>query len=128
MEEIVYKITIEDYKSEVEFANEFMDVSDDDEIKARVWYVIGQLNIKIGEIENAIIAFENVFEYSPDFDLEFDAKLRLGIALREGKRSKEALETFSDMRDEDKYSTDFGEIDFEIAKTQRTLGNIEIAM
>ncbi len=110
VEEIVYKITIEEFKSAVEVANEFMDVSDDDNIKARVWYGIGQLNMKIGETESAIIAFENVFEYSPDFDLEFDAKLRLGIALREGKRSEEALETFSDMRDEDKYSTDFGEL------------------
>jgi len=128
IEEIVYKVTIEDFKSAVEVANEFMDVSDDDNIKAEVWYGIGQLNMKIGENENAIIAFENVFEYSPDFDLEFDAKLRLGIALREGDRSEEALEIFSDMRDEDKYSTDFGEIDFEIAKTQRTLGYIEIAV
>ena len=128
IEEIVYKVTIEDYKSAVEVANEFMDVSDDDNIKAEVWYGIGQLDMKIGETESAIIAYENVFEYSPDFDLEFDAKLRLGIAYREGNRSEEALEIFSDMRDEDKYSTDFGEIDFEIAKTQRTLGNIEIAV
>ena len=128
IEEIVYKVTIEDYKSAVEVANEFMDVSDDDKIKAEVWYGIGQLDMKIAEIENAIVAFEKVFEYSPDFDLEFDAKLRLGIALREGNRSEEAMEIFSDMRDEDKYSTDFGEIDFEIAKTQRTLGNIEIAV
>ena len=128
VEEIVYKVTIEDYKSAVEVANEFMDVSDDDEIKARVWYGIGQLNMRIGETENAIIAFENVFDYSPDFDLEFDAKLQLGIALREGNRSEDAMDIFSDMRDEDKYSTDFGEIDFEIAKTQRTLGNIEIAV
>ncbi|MCH6574816.1 MAG: tetratricopeptide repeat protein [Bacteroidetes bacterium] len=128
VEEIVYKITIEDYKSEVEVANEFMDVSDDDDIKARVWYGIGQLNIKIGDTESAIIAFENVFEFSPDFDLEFDAKLQLGIALREGNRSEEALEIFSDMRDEAKYSTDFGEIDFEIAKTQHALGNIEVAV
>jgi len=128
VEEIVYKVTIEDYKSAVEVANEFMDVSDDDEIKARVWYGIGQLNMKIGEFENAIIAFENVFEFSPGFDLEYDAKLKLGIALRKGNRSEEALEIFSDMRGEDKYSTDYGEIDFEIAKTQRTLGNIEVAV
>jgi TolA-binding protein len=128
VEEIVYKVTIEDFKNAVEIANEFMDVSDDDDIKARVWYGIGQLNMKIGEIENAIIAFQNVFEYSPDFDLEFDAKMQLAKALREGNRSEEALVIFSDMRDEDKYSTDFGEIDFEIAKTQRALGNIEVAV
>ena len=128
VEEIVYKVTIEDFKSAVEVANEFMDVSDDDDIKARVWYGIGQLNMRISEVENAIIAFENVFQYSPDFDLEYDAKIELGKALREGKRSEEALDIFSDMRREDKYSTDFGEIDFEIAKTQRALGNIEVAI
>jgi TolA-binding protein len=128
VEEIVYKVTIEDYKSAVALANEFMDLSEDDDIKARFWYGIGQLNMKIDEIENAIIAFKNVFEYSPDFDLEFDAKLQLAKALREANRSEEALEIFSDMRDEDKYSADFGEIDFEIAKTQRALGNIQVAI
>jgi tetratricopeptide (TPR) repeat protein len=105
-----------------------MDVSDDDDIKARGGDGIGQLNMRIGEIENVIISFENVFEYTPDFDLEFDAKLQLGIALREGDRSEEALEIFSDMRDENKYSADFGEIDFEMAKTQRAIGNIEMAV
>jgi TolA-binding protein len=54
--------------------------------------------------------------------------MQLAKALREGNRSEEALVIFSDMRDEDKYSTDFGEIDFEIAKTQRALGNIEVAV
>ena len=32
------------------------------------------------------------------------------------------------MRDEAKYSADFGKIDFEMAKTQRALGNIEVAI
>jgi TolA-binding protein len=128
IEEIVYKVTIEDYKSAVEVATEFMDVSDDDDIKARVWYGIGQLNMKIDQVDNAIIAYKNVFDFSPDFDLEYDAKLRYGIALREGERNEEALEIFADMRDEDKYSTDFAEIDFEIAKTKRALGYIEEAV
>ena len=128
IEEIVYKVTIEDYKSAVEVANEFMDVSDDDDIKARVWYGIGQLNMKIDEVDNAIIAYKNVFDYSPDFDLEYDAKLSYGIALRKGERNEEALEIFTDMRDEDKYSTDYAEIDFEIAKTNRSLGYIEEAV
>lgn len=128
LEEIVYKVTIEDYKSAVNVATEFMDVSEDDDIKARVWYGIGQLSMKIDEVDKAIEAYKNVFDYSPDFDLEYDAMLRYGIALREGKRSEEAMEIFNDMRDEDKYSTDYGEIDFERAKTKRSLGYIEEAV
>ena len=128
IEEIVYRITLQDYKSAIAVANEFMDVSNDDEIKAQVWFEIGKLNMKIGDIERAITAFENVFEYSPDFDLQFSAKLNYGIALREGDRSEDALDIFTEMRSEAKYSEDYSEIDFEIAKTNRSLGYLPIAI
>ena len=128
IEEIVYKITVEDYPAAITAANEFMEVSDDDAIKAQVWFEIGKLNILIGDVENAITAYENVFEYSPDFDLEFNAKLHYGIALREGNRNEDALEVFEDMRKENKYTIDFAEIDFEIAKTNRSMGDIENAV
>jgi TolA-binding protein len=128
IEEISYKNKIEDYKGAIEAANEFMDVSDDDEIKAQVWFEIGKLNMQIGDVENAVTAFKNVFNYSPDFDLEFTANLHYGIALRESNKSEDALIVFEDMRDEDKYNQDFAEIDFEIAKTNRSLGKIEEAV
>jgi TolA-binding protein len=128
LEDIVYRVTVEDYKTAIEVANEFMTVSGDDEIKAQVWYEVGRLNMKIGDIENAITGYENVFEYSPGFDLEFDAKLKYGIALREGNKSDDALINFEDMRSEDKYSQDYAEIDLEVAKTNRSLGNIDLAL
>ncbi|HDZ58668.1 MAG TPA: tetratricopeptide repeat protein, partial [Ignavibacteriales bacterium] len=124
IEEIVYKITIDDIKGAIEVANEFMDVSDDDEIKAEVWFEIGKLNMQVGNVESAIKAFKTVFDYSPGFDLEFDAKLNYGKALREGERSKDALNVFENMKSEDKYSDKYGDIDFEIAKTNRKLGDI----
>jgi outer membrane protein assembly factor BamD (BamD/ComL family) len=128
IEEIVYRITLEDYKSAIAVANEFMDVSNDDEVKAQVWYEIGKLNMKIGDIESAIAAFENVFKYSPDFDLQYNAKLKYGIALREGNRSEDAMVVFEEMRAEAKYLDDYSEIDFEIAKTNRSLGNLPEAI
>jgi outer membrane protein assembly factor BamD (BamD/ComL family) len=128
IEEIVYRITLEDYKSAIAVANEFMDVSRDDDIKAQVWFEIGKLNIKIGDIESAITAFENVFNYSPDFDLQYNASLNYGIALREGNRSEDAMVVFEEMRAEAKYLDDYSEIDFEIAKTNRSLGNLTEAL
>ena len=128
IEEIVYRITLEDYKTAIALANEFMDVSNDDGIKAQVWFEIGKLNMKINDIDNAIIAFENVFQFSPDFDLQFSASLNYGIALREGKRIEDALAVFEDMRREAKYSDNYAEIDFEIAKTNRALGNLPAAV
>jgi len=128
LEDIIYRVEIEDYKTAIQVANEFMNVSGDDEIKAEVWYEVGRLNMKIGDIENAITAYENVFDYSPGFDLEFDAKLKYGIALREAERNDIALANFEDMRSEGKYSQDYAEIDLEIAKTNRSLGNIDLAL
>ena len=128
IEEIVYKITIEDYEGAIASANAFMEDSDNDEIKAQVWFELGKLNTKIGDVENAIIAYENVLNYSLDFNLEFEAKLNYGISLREGGRNEEALVVFDDMRSEDKYSADFDKIDFQIAMTNHALGKIEEAI
>jgi outer membrane protein assembly factor BamD (BamD/ComL family) len=128
IEEIVYRITLEDYKSAIAVANEFMEVSNDDEVKAQVWFEIGKLNMNIGDIESAITAFENVFEHSPDFDLQYNARLNYGIALREGNRSEDAMFVFEEMRSEAKYLDDYSEIDFEIAKTNRSLGNLPEAI
>lgn len=128
LEDIIYRVSVEDYQTAINVANEFLEVSDDDEIKAQMWYEVGRLNMEIGDVENAILAYENVFEYSPGFDLEFDAKLKYGIALREGGKNDDALFNFEDMRDEDKYLQDYAEIDLEIARTNRALGNIDLAL
>ena len=128
IEDIVYLISTEDYENAIAVANEFMEVSDDDEIKAKVWFEIGKLNMKIGDVENAIIAYSNVFNFAPDFDLEYAASLNYGKALRENGRNEEALDVFNDMYSEDKYSDNFAEIRLEIAKTNRALGNYQFAV
>ena len=128
IEEIVYRIKIKDYESAVATANEFMKVSDDDVIKARVWYEIGKLNEQIDDVENAVVAYKNVFDFSPDFDLEYTASLNYGKALRESGKNDEALDVFNDMQSEDKYSDKLAEIELEIARTNRALGNYDIAV
>lgn len=128
IEEIVYRKTIEDYTGAIEAANEFLQVSDNDEIKADVWYEVGNLNMQIEDVENAVLAYQNVFEYSPDYELEVSAKLKLGRALRELGNNEEALALFEDMRSEDKYSEKYSDLDLEIGITQAVLGNYEEAI
>ena len=125
IEEIVYRIQIEDYENAIAIANDFIKVSNDDVINAQVSYEIGKLDEKIGDIENAVIAYKNVFNYSPDFDLQYIASLSYGKALRENGRNDDALSVFNDLEGEDKYSDKLGEIDLEIARTNRALGNYD---
>ena len=128
IEEIVYRKTIDDIPGAIELANEFLDASENDEIKADVWYEVGNLNVEIGELDNAVTAYRNVFEYSPDFDLEVSSKLKLGIALRETDHADEALSIFDDMKSEDKYSDKYSDIDLQLGITQASLGNYEEAV
>ena len=87
IEEIVYRKTIEDIPAAILTANEFLEISDNDEINGELWYEVGNLNMEIDDLENAVIAYENVFEYSPDYELEVSAKIKLGRALRESGES-----------------------------------------
>jgi len=128
IEEIDYRITTEDFAGAVELANEFLQVTDDDEIKADVWYEVGNLNMKIGNVQEAITAYNNVFEYSPDFDLEVEALLKYGVALREGGEHEKSYSVFEDMLNEDKYSNRFADIEFELGKTLASLGRFDDAI
>ncbi len=128
IEEIVYRKTIGDIPAAILVANEFLEISDNDEIKAEVWYEVGNLNTQIEDIENAVVAYENVFEYSPTYELEVSAYLKLGNALREIGEPEQAYTIFSDMRSQDKYSEKFVDIDLQIGITDAALGNYEDAI
>ena len=128
IEEIVYRKTINDFPGAIESANEFLAISDNDKINSELWHEVGNLNVEIDDSENAANAYRNVFEYSPDFELEVSAKLKLGKILRELDKSEEALAIFEDMRSEDKYLEKLSDIELEIGITQAKLGNFQEAI
>lgn len=128
VEEIVYYIFREDNQLALTLLNEFLEVSDDDVINAEIVYQAGKLYLIEKDVQNAIIAFEKVFDYSPSYDIEQDANIQLGLALREGDEKEKALEIFEQMRDEDKYSLAYDIIDLEIGITLYELGRLEEAV
>ena len=122
VQEIKYRIKEEDYSKAIFLANEFAEVYDDDVVRAQIYYELGNLYTKTGDIENAILSYEKVFENEPDFDLEIIATIKFGNALRSAGQTEKALEVFEDIRSEDKFSSSYNEIDFEIGKTFVELG------
>ena len=128
IEEIVYRKTIGDIPAAILTANEFLELSDNDKINGELWYEVGNLNMEIDDIENAVIAYENVFEYSPGYDLEVAAKIKLGRALREFGETEEALSIFTEMRSKDKYSDKYSDLELEMGITQSALGNFDEAI
>lgn len=122
VQEIKYRIKEEDYDLAINLANEFAEVYDDDVVRAQIYYELGNLYLLNKDNENAIVAYEKVFENEPDFDLQVAARIKYANALRSAGQNEKALEVFEDIRDEDKFSTSYNEIDFEIGKTFVQLG------
>ncbi|MBK7498566.1 MAG: tetratricopeptide repeat protein [Ignavibacteriales bacterium] len=126
--EIKYRLREKDYTKAISLATEFADVYNDDLIRAQIYYELGNLYTLIGEKENAITAYEKVFDYSPDFDLEVSTTIKYANALRNAGQTQKALEVFEDIRTEDKFSNSYNEIDFEIGKTLVELGEYNQAL
>jgi len=126
--EIKYRLREKDYTKAISLATEFAEVYNDDLIRAQIYYELGNLYTLIGEKENAITAYEKVFDYSPDFDLEVSTTIKYANALRNAGQTQKALEVFEDIRTEDKFSNSYNEIDFEIGKTLVELGEYNQAL
>jgi len=126
--EIKYRLREKDYTKAISLATEFAEVYNDDLIRAQIYYELGNLYTLIGEKENAITAYEKVFDYSPDFDLEVSTTIKYANALRNAGQTQKALEVFEDIRTKDKFSNSFNEIDFEIGKTLVELGEYNQAL
>ncbi|HEX9252405.1 MAG TPA: tetratricopeptide repeat protein, partial [Ignavibacteriaceae bacterium] len=117
VQEIKYRIKEQDYPNAISLANEFADVYDDDVVRAQIYYELGKMYTLIGENDNAILAYEKVFDNEPDFDLEIIATIKYAVALRNAGQTEKALELFEDIRTKDKFLPSYNEIDFEIGKT-----------
>ncbi|MBK7630832.1 MAG: tetratricopeptide repeat protein [Ignavibacteriales bacterium] len=128
IQEIKYRLREKDYSRAISLANEFAEVYDNDVMRAQIYFELGNLYTTIGENENAILAYEKVFDYSPDFDLEISATIKYADALRDGGQIQKALEVFEDIRNQDKYLNSYNEIDLEIGKTLVQLGEFNRAM
>lgn len=128
VEEIKYRIREKDYPTTILLANEFADVYDDDVVRAQIYYELGMLYTLTGDNDNAILAYEKVFDNEPDFDLEIVATIKYAVALRNAGQVEKALELFEDIRTEDKFLPSYNEIDFEIGKTLVELGKYNQAL
>ena len=115
LEEIKYRVITEDYDLAISLINEFLKVSTNGEINAKVSYELGKLYTKQNSPQDAIAAFQNVSNYSPTYDITLDTRIELAKALRKNGDPQKALDIMQSMRKEAKYSDAYHRIDLEIA-------------
>lgn len=125
--EIVYRISQKSYSQAISLSKELLPYSNR-RMKSQVHYELGKLYTEIGDLDNAILSYQNVFDYTPDFDLEIIASIRLSKMLREAGRNEEALSSLRSMRRQDKFQEKYNEIDLETAVTLVALERFDEAL
>lgn len=128
VEEIKYRIAQKEFDTAINLAKDFSEVVNDDEIKALVYYEIGNLYYQTRSYENAVAYYQKVFEYSPDIDIEIKASIKFGKSLRESGKAEEARDFFGDLRRKDKFSESLAEIDLELGKSHAAMGDFTTAL
>jgi tetratricopeptide (TPR) repeat protein len=128
IDEIKYRIAQREFDTAINLAKEFSGVISDNEMKALVYYEIGNLYYQTKSFENAVQYYQKVFEYSPDIETEIKASIKYGKALRESGRAEDALTFFSDLKKKDKFSESLAEIDLELGKSYSSVGDFPSAL
>lgn len=126
--EVRYMIYRERYQAATELAKKMVDVADNDQVKAQIYYELGNLYVKMNEPDNASLAYKEVEEYEPSFDVEFDSRLEYAKIRRQLGFTDESLDILDDLRSEDKFIDKWDKIDLEIAEIYYAQGDIEYSL
>lgn len=95
--------------------------------KARYSYILGQLFEKQNNTKEAYEYFKKVGEYKPDYDLEFNAKLKL-LKNYSGKSDEYAMKELKQLLNEDKYAEYLDIIYYTMGEAQFNKNNIPEAI
>ncbi|MCB0731954.1 MAG: SPOR domain-containing protein [Ignavibacteriae bacterium] len=113
---IGYLIYNKEFSSAISEINQFLNAEIDDELRAAVLYEMGLMYKISEEYELAEKAFIEVDEYAPTFEIDFNSKFEVAKLKGELGEEDQSLELLQELRDEDKFSDSWGDIDLEIGK------------
>ncbi len=94
--------------------------------KERLYFILGQLYHKMGNIEKGNRNFAQVVNYSPPYEMAFQAKIKQALSYREGMKNsarikKQLLKMLKDEKNVDYYD----QIYFALAEVELAEGNQE---
>ena len=118
----------EKYADAINKCNLFLKVSDDDELNAKTAYQLGQLNLKMDNLEQAAKAFTQVDNYSPDFTTEFNSKLEIAKIYKKLGKTGKSLELLKQLKNANRYKDYWDFVDLEIGQIYYNKGNIKDAL
>jgi len=65
------------YEQALPALNEILETSNDKQLKARVAFIVGQINQRLKNSSAAAVAYDQVIKFRPNYEMEFNARLKL---------------------------------------------------
>ncbi len=125
IEEIKYYYFIENNNKSIELANALISTSKNGTLKARLMYFMGELYTKLENYEDALKSYSAVFDYSPPMDMELIAQFKYAKTLRLNNQNEKSISVLNNLRKEQKNTSSFDIIDFELGLNLKALGEYE---
>jgi len=97
------------------------------EIKARAYFLQGQLQERLGNLQKAFNSYAHVHDTNPEYDLVFNALRKQAEVARKQGRLRLALQIFTNMSNDDKNFDILPELKYEIARTMEAMGEYKRA-
>ena len=124
---VAYQINRDNINAAITEAVEMLNAIDDNELKAQISYQIGMLYLGENQTEEAISSFENVLNYSPDFETEFKSKFEIAKLKKQLGEREESYKRLQALYNEGKYKEYWGDVYYEMGLMQYEDGNSEKA-
>ncbi len=96
--------------------NEYIKVSDNDEMKGLVSYQLGKIYQSLSDEQNALDTYASVLNYGPTLEVELRSKLEHARLLKDLEKVNESEEELSRMRDQGKFKNNLDEINIDLAQ------------
>ena len=128
VEELKYKVANKDYDGAIKSSEDFLKISNDNTVCAKVAFELGKLYEIQNNEESAAKAFAEVLDYSPSYDMELNSKIAYGTALLRAGHKNEAFTLFDDMSSQDKYKDAFDHINYKKGVALDSLGKYSEAL
>jgi tetratricopeptide (TPR) repeat protein len=105
-----------EYSNAITEANNYLEHTDDDEMRALVYFQLGNIYQKINENDLALESYKKVLEYSPTFETEYRSRLEHAKLLKQLDRVDDSKKEFVRLSNEGKFVNYLDEILIELGQ------------
>jgi len=118
----------EEWDAAVHILGESLDDLNDSKIKARAYFLYGQLLEILGNLDEALLAYSDVPVFHPPYTLIFNSNKKRAQIYRKMGELHTALTLFEEMARDDKNMDRRADLQYEIARTHQMSGNYDRAI